>query len=290
MVGVINNFGGFYRTEFYFHEARMSGAIIEAPCVNHSRYMTSIESTTIYMGFIHLRSLESKIAQNIEWERNERGPYTGLDNFLRRVSIGLEQLRILIRIDAFRFTGQDKKSLLWEAHRYFNKPLKTRSTLDLFNITPRSYTLPELEEYPYADAFDQMELLGFPLCEPFVLLDTADPGDTLSYQLPQKLSQSVTMTGYLVTTKDTQTKDGKLMHFGTFYDREGMVFDTTHFPPVARQFPFKGKGFYRIKGKVAEDFGYPMLEVGWMEKMPMVDKYKEKGPGMKVEGLEYAKK
>jgi hypothetical protein len=30
--------------------------------------------------------------------------------------------------------------------------------------------------------------------------------------------------------------------------------------------------------------------VGWMEKMPMVDKYKEKGPGMKVEGLEYAKK
>ena len=35
MVGVINNFGGFYHTEFYFHEARMDGAGIEAPCVNH---------------------------------------------------------------------------------------------------------------------------------------------------------------------------------------------------------------------------------------------------------------
>ena len=289
MVGVINNFGGFYRTEFYFHEARMSGAIIEAPCINHSKYMTSIEGTTIYMGFIHLKSLESKIAQNIEWERNERGPYTGLDNFLRRIPTGLEQLRILIRIDAFRFTRQDKRSLLWEAHRYFNQPLKVRATLDLFNLRPKPFTLPHLEDYPYAEAFEQMELLGFPLCEPFQLLDTNDAGDTLSRELPQKLNKTVTMAGYLVTTKDTQTKDGKLMHFGTFYDREGMVFDTTHFPPVARQFPFKGKGFYRLKGKVAEDFNYPMVEVEFMEKVPMVDRYKGEGE-VEQSPMEYAKK
>ncbi|MEM7040900.1 MAG: DNA polymerase III subunit alpha, partial [Bacteroidota bacterium] len=34
MVGVINNFGGFYRTEVYLHEARVAGAIVHAPCVN----------------------------------------------------------------------------------------------------------------------------------------------------------------------------------------------------------------------------------------------------------------
>ena len=34
MCACINNFGGFYRTEFYVHEARMLGARIEAPCVN----------------------------------------------------------------------------------------------------------------------------------------------------------------------------------------------------------------------------------------------------------------
>jgi DNA-directed DNA polymerase III PolC len=49
MVGVINNFGGFYRTEFYFHEARMNGATILAPCVNHSNYLTTIYSTQIYI-------------------------------------------------------------------------------------------------------------------------------------------------------------------------------------------------------------------------------------------------
>jgi DNA polymerase-3 subunit alpha len=273
MVGVINNFGGFYRTEFYFHEARMSGATIEAPCVNHSKYLTGIKGTTIYMGLIHLRSLESKLAQSVEWERGERGAYTSLDNFLRRVPIGLEQLRILVRIDAFRFTGKDKRSLLWEAHRYFNQPLRIRTTLDLFNITPKSYTLPPLENYPYANAFDQIELLGFPLCAPFDMLATEDMGNTLSHQLRQKVNKMVSLVGYLVTIKNTHTKNHKLMHFGTFYDREGLVFDTTHFPPSAHKFPFKGKGFYRMKGKVVTDFGYPMVEVGFMEKIPMVDKF-----------------
>jgi DNA polymerase-3 subunit alpha len=60
------------------------------------------------------------------------------------------------------------------------------------------------------------------------------------------------------------------MQFGTFYDEDGEVFDTTHFPGSARKFPFRGKGFYRIKGKVVEDFGYPMIEVHFMEKLPMV--------------------
>ena len=297
MVGVINNFGGFYRTEFYFHEARMSGASIEAPCVNHSRYLTHINGTTIHMGFIHLKSLESKIAQHIEWERLERGTYTDLDNFIRRVPVGLEQLRILIRIDAFRFTGRDKRSLLWDAHRYFNKSQPVRTSLDLFNLKPKSYTMPTLESYPYANAFDQIELLGFPLCAPFELLHLPsgqagleDPGDALALELNSKLNRQVSLIGYLVTTKDTHTKNHKLMHFGTFYDREGMVFDTTHFPPVAKKFPFKGRGFYRIKGLVVEDFGYPMIEVGYMEKIPMVDKFAERDGAARAEGMEFAKK
>ncbi|MCU0320378.1 MAG: DNA polymerase III subunit alpha, partial [Flavobacteriales bacterium] len=36
MVAVANNFGGFYHTEFYLHEAKRAGAVVEAPCVNRS--------------------------------------------------------------------------------------------------------------------------------------------------------------------------------------------------------------------------------------------------------------
>jgi len=107
MVGVINNFGGFYRTEFYFHEARMNGARIEAPCINKSEHLTTIYDYTIYIGFIHLKSLETKIAQHIPLERQKNGAYKSLDNFLRRTpGIGLGQLRILIRLGSFRFTGK----------------------------------------------------------------------------------------------------------------------------------------------------------------------------------------
>jgi DNA polymerase-3 subunit alpha len=65
MVGVINNFGGFYKTEFYFHEARMNGGHIEAPCVNNSEHLTTLYDDHIYIGFIHIKSLETKIAQSI---------------------------------------------------------------------------------------------------------------------------------------------------------------------------------------------------------------------------------
>lgn len=273
MVGVINNFGGFYKTEFYFHEARMSGASIEAPCVNYSDHLTNIYGAAIYIGFIHLKSLETKLGQAIPDERQKNGAFESLDNFMRRVPIGLEQLRILIRIGAFRFTDKNKRELLWEAYLYFRQPQVKRHNLDLFNEPAKSFELPPLEEYPYEDAFNEFELLGFPLCDPFKLLPQDQRGDTQATELMRKLGQSVTMIGYLVTTKNTQTKNGKLMHFGTFYDHEGNVFDTTHFPPVAKQFPFRGRGFYQILGKVVEDFGYPMVEVTGMEKLPMVDRY-----------------
>lgn len=94
MVGVINNFGGFYKTEFYFHEARMNGGRIEAPCVNHSEYLTTIQDDRIYIGFIHLKSLETKIARQIDVERTKNGSYRNLDNFLQRIYMGLEQVRI----------------------------------------------------------------------------------------------------------------------------------------------------------------------------------------------------
>ena len=65
------------------------------------------------------------------------------------------------------------------------------------------------------------------------------------------------------------------MHFGTFNDVHGEVFDTVHFPDIARKFPFRGRGFYSIKGKVVEDFGVKMIEVNWMDKLPLVNKRAE---------------
>ncbi len=275
MVGVINNFGGFYRTEFYVHEARMNGAIIEAPCVNHSEHLTTIYSNQIYIGFIHLKGLETKVAQYIASERHQNGEYKSLDNFLRRASgIGLEQLRILIRIGSFRFSQKTKQQLLWESMLYFsNAKSKPATTIDLFDTEPKVYPLPELKRNPLEDAFDEIELLGFPLCNPFDLLAIDNHGDTAARELSSKKGKQVRIIGYIVTTKDAYTvKTKEHMAFGTFYDVNGEVFDTVHFPNAAKQFPFRGRGFYEMKGKVTEDFGVYAIDVHWMDKLPMVSK------------------
>ena len=62
------------------------------------------------------------------------------------------------------------------------------------------------------------------------------------------------------------------MCFGTFYDINGEVFDTVHFPDSARNFPFRGRGFYELKGKVTEDFGVYAVDVTMMNKLPLVNK------------------
>ncbi|MCK5104158.1 MAG: DNA polymerase III subunit alpha, partial [Cyclobacteriaceae bacterium] len=239
MVGVINNFGGFYRTEFYFHEARIYGANIKAPCVNTSDYLTRIIGKDIYMGFIHLKSLERKVGEGIPKERTVNGPFSSMENFIHRIPIGMEQINILIRIGAFRFTGKTKRTLLWEARLMYSEKKEVRHSMSIFE-PQASYQVPVLEKRPFEDAFDELELLGFPLCDPFTLLENSNFGNVKAKELKQRIGKYIEIVGYLVTTKNTHTKDHKLMHFGTFLDSEGMVFDTTHFPNTSKRYPFRG--------------------------------------------------
>ncbi len=278
MVGVINNFGGFYKTEFYFHEARMLGADIEPPCINASNYLTTIVGSRIFIGYIHLKSLEAKIAQEIPQERLKRGAYTSLGNFLQRVNAPLEQVRILIRIGAFRFTGKTKQQLLWEAMLHFSHSRsKNVQPSALFDTEPKEFPLPKLTRHDKEDAFDELELLGFPLGNPFRLLAAypQEKKETAASDLPGQSGKSVFIVGYVVTTKETRTRNHHPMHFGTFIDSRGHVFDTIHFPDIVRKFPFRGRGFYALEGKVVDDFGVMAVEVSRMEKLPMIHKRAE---------------
>ncbi|WMN11860.1 hypothetical protein QYS49_31615 [Marivirga salinae] len=70
----------------------------------------------------------------------------------------------------------------------------------------------------------------------------------------------------MVTIKRTSTKNKESMYFGTFHDSYENTFDTVHFPKISEEYPFRGKGFYSLVGKVVLDYNYPMLEVEYMEK------------------------
>lgn len=270
MVAVINNFGGFYNTEIYVHEARMCGAQIEAPCVNNSQYLTDIKLTTIWIGFIHVQSLEQTIGKRIVRERELNGPYLDLENFIQRVPMGREQLQLLIRIGALRFTGMTKGELMWEKNSVPEMGKHHALVSYLFADGSEHFTIPTLEEGVYDQAFDEIELLGFPLCNPFELLATENNTAVLANGLKKFMNRQVEILGYYVTQKPVRTKQGKLMAFGTWLDREGHFFDTTHFPPSLEHNPFQGRGCYWIRGKVIDDFDFASIEVIQMKKLPYV--------------------
>ena len=170
MVAVINNGGGFFGVQFYIHEARMCGGTIHAPDINHSDVHTSISGKEIYLGFNLLNDLERKVQLDVVAERNRNGRYSSLENFMKRVSISVDQLRILIRIGAFRFTGKTKQELLWDIHKILGHEKKSVVRRELFENGYKNFRLPPLDEMKYRDAVDEMEILGFPLCSPFELI------------------------------------------------------------------------------------------------------------------------
>ncbi|MCO6460915.1 MAG: DNA polymerase III subunit alpha [Saprospiraceae bacterium] len=271
MVAVINNFGGFYSTELYIHEARMCGATIHPPCVNRSHRLTTIYGKDVYIGMGLVRDLEHKTIRNIMIARAEGGDFTSFENFVNRVSIDGRQLDILIRIGAFRFTGMNKYELMWEKNSVYNVRHKEAAGMPvLFEAEYEHFELPVLDEPDYEQAFDEIELLGFPLCSPFSLIEGELPAHIVSDAMPSYSGKKVVMVGYYVTRKPVRTVNHTLMYFFTWVDREGVFFDTVHFPTAAAKAPFRGKGCYVLHGRIVLDFGFPSLEVSRMDKLPMV--------------------
>ena len=269
MVAVINNFGGFYRTEVYFHEARVAGGIIELPCANHSNTETNLEGKRVYVGFQHIKSLPAKTAEAIVRERDENGPFQSLEDFMGRVSIGIEHLESLIFLKAFRFTGESKQQLMIKA-RLTHTGYRPSPQQQLFKLPLREFVLPSLDSTAIEDAFDELEYLGFMVSySPFDLLTQPVPDRILVKEFLSKHHQFVRITGYLVCIKDVPTVKG-MMNYGAWIDREGRLFDTTHFPNDLRRHPFRGAGCYRLYGRVVVEFGYPSLEIKEMTKLPMI--------------------
>jgi DNA-directed DNA polymerase III PolC len=266
MVAVLNNGGGFYSPEVYIHEIRMLGGTVHAPCVNHSKSTTTIDGKAIFLGLHFIKGLEKETIDHLVEERLMQGPFQHLEDVQQRLSISIEQLTLLIRANAFRFTEKNKRTLLWEAYFQSGGNVVVSKQQQLFKVAFKKYELPALSSSPLEEAFDQIELFGFPLISPFSLLKEALTMGRMAADLPNCLGQVVTLYGYLVSVKNTTTKQGAHMNFGTFLDVEGRFVDTTHFPAVAVRYPFRGGGVYRIQGKVVEEFGFYSLEVATMEK------------------------
>lgn len=270
MVCAINNGGGFYRTEVYVHEAKMSGATIHNPCVNFSEFKTTVYGTNVYLGLMHIEKVEGKLAELIPKERKENGDYISLENFVKRIPIGIETLQILIFIGAFRFTGKQKHELLIEARFLLGNTKLSFRHATLLEEPQKHYQLPKIDRNPFEEAFDEIEILGFPVSfSPFELLQTKYRGTVMAKNLLQHHKKEIKMLAYLISRKHVPTKKGT-MFFGTWIDAEGEYFDTAHFPNSLAEYPFQGGGCYLLLGTVEVDFHFPTITIHKMAKMPFI--------------------
>ena len=272
MTATINNFGGFFKTEIYVHEARMHGASIEAPCVNSSGDEAVLRGNVISLGLQMIKGLEVGVRENVAKAR-EHGVFQSLDDFLDRVAVGLEQATLMARAGALRFTGMGKKELLWQLHFKLGSHSNSSTEHLLFTTRRADAKLPQLEHHWLEDAYDELELLGFPLCHPFQLIDSSLLPQVIyvtSEELKENLQKEIHILGYKVTLKPTGTSKGEGMFFGTFIDEQGHFVDTVHFPQVAKAYPATGWGLFHICGKVSEEFGAYTVEVRWIKRIDLL--------------------
>lgn len=272
MVAVLNNYGGFYTRWLYVHELQKAGATVNLPCVNRSLGVVSISGDEAWLGFVGIQGLEGKYVDLIPEERKQNGNYMDLEDFVKRTEIGLEQVVILIRCGALRFTEKSKKALLWEVHALLGQKSKPNNHAELFQLEPKKYVLPELVNTKLEDAYHELELLGFPLSlSMFDLLKTSYRGEVKTRNLLQHVGQVVRVVGRYVCEKTVHAKNNKKMWFGTFLDADGDFFDTTHFSNTTPVYPFRGVGCYLIQGKVVLDFGFPSIEVEKFAKLEIAE-------------------
>lgn len=261
MVAALNNGGGFYNVETYIQEIRRWGGRIHAPCVNKSDHPNVIYGKDVYLGLGYLKELEDKSVRQLLENRQFFGEFKSFEDFLDRVPISIEQITILLKINAFRFTGFDKYHLLWKAHFKLNRHKTIIQQPVLFQPPNRDFDLPHFKVSRLVEAYDQIEVLGFPLCSQFELLKNPMKEALLARDLKDHLGEEVELYGNLITAKRTGTVNNKIMCFGTFYDREGGIFDTVQFPDTSEKFPLRAKGIYLCRGTVNCELDYISLSI-----------------------------
>jgi DNA polymerase-3 subunit alpha len=109
--------------------------------------------------------------------------------------------------------------------------------------------------------------MDFTITNPFALVDDDPQNYVPAKKLPSMIGKQVKCLVYFIAHKHVITKNNDAMYFGTFVDGHLDWIDTVHFPDVAKKYPITNSGFYKVTGKVVEDFGVPSIEVSSMIKV-----------------------
>ena len=240
------------------------------PHINYSRGESVLKGKNIYLGFASIHELSENTVREILVTRQE-GEFKTLSDFMERTAVSVSQAELLVRAGCFNEFDTNKRSLLWKLKLNYAPELVVKEQPKLFEFNHgKDFEIPSLDFDKEEVAFDQLELFGFTLGNPFELMKEKIEKGLCANEMKYHINRKIEIYGYLVTVKNTKTVTKKRMQFGTFLDYEGEFIDTVHFPNTVEKFLFRGKGVYKLYGKVTEEFDFLTLEVHRMEKMDWV--------------------
>jgi len=105
---------GFYPPHVLVRDAVRHGVRVVAPDVNESDVKCTATPETVRIGLNYVKGLGAKAARAIVEERKANGPFTSLEDLVRRVDLPRQKIEALIAAGAGESWGATRRSLLWE--------------------------------------------------------------------------------------------------------------------------------------------------------------------------------
>ncbi|HSW29955.1 MAG TPA: DNA polymerase III subunit alpha [Longimicrobiales bacterium] len=108
---------GFYSLDALGRDARRNGIRTLLPDVNRSGVSCTAEGDDLRIGLGFVRGWGAEIAERVAAERERRGPFTSLADFLRRTPAALKRPAVenLIWVGGLEELGLTRRELLWQA-------------------------------------------------------------------------------------------------------------------------------------------------------------------------------
>jgi error-prone DNA polymerase len=110
---------GFYSAQSLVADARRHAVEVRGPDVNASDATARLEGEqdhpAVRLGLASVRTLGDEVAERIEKERAEHGPYADMADVARRVGLTVPQAEALATAGAFDCFGASRREALWAA-------------------------------------------------------------------------------------------------------------------------------------------------------------------------------
>ncbi len=230
----------------YIAECREMSISILPPDINESRRDFTVVGNQIRFGLAAVKNVGEAAIEAILSEREERGKFTSLSNFCRRVDLRKVNRRViesLIKCGAFDFSRVYRSQMLSVLEDLLERSQEAQKKkgalqMSMWDPSPQEEEIsyPPIEEFPESQLIlFEKETIGFyisrhPLAAYQEVINryTLEDTSTLSRLAS---GQEVNVCGLVNNLKEIVTKKGERMAFLTLEDMKGLV-EVILFPEV----------------------------------------------------------